>query len=219
VVEVQDDAANTWFEAFVDAATGELVSVTDFVAQATYRVLPIWKEYPTDGLETLVNPEDKVASPYGWLSTDGVNFNNFTAGNNAIAAIWADTAPATAADEFVYPYAVGEDVSTASQKRAAIVNAFYVVNTVHDISYRYGFTEATFNFQKTNIAHAGMGNDRVVISVQDSVGVDNAYFSTPADGSAGRMVMFMWDYFTPLRDGSLENDIVAHEMTHGITNR
>jgi hypothetical protein len=35
VVEVQDEKTNAWFEAFVDAASGELVSVTDFVAQAT----------------------------------------------------------------------------------------------------------------------------------------------------------------------------------------
>ena len=30
------------------------------------------------------------------------------------------------------------------------------------------------------------------------------------------------DFFPPLqpnRDGSLENDIIVHEMTHGITNR
>jgi extracellular elastinolytic metalloproteinase len=193
--------------------------VTDFVAQATYRVLPIWKEYPTDGFETLVDPEDKTASPYGWLSTDGVTFNNETAGNNVIAAIRTNTAPITAPNTFAYPYTNGEDPSTTLQKNAAIANAFYVVNTVHDISYKYGFTEATFNFQRSNIVAAGKGNDRVTISVQDSSGTDNANFASPPDGSAGRMRMYLWTMTIPYRDGSVENDIVAHEMTHGITNR
>jgi extracellular elastinolytic metalloproteinase len=219
VVEVQDEATNAWFEAFVDAATGELVSVTDFVAQATYRVVPIYNEYPTDGFETLVNPEDKSASPLGWLSTDGVNFNNFTAGNNAIAAIGSATAPQTAPDEFVYPYTNGADPVTASQKNAAIVNAFYVVNSVHDITYKYGFTEATFNFQQNNTVRAGLGNDRVTVSVQDPSGTNNANFATPADGTSGRMRMYLWTITNPRRDGSLENDIVVHEMTHGVTNR
>jgi extracellular elastinolytic metalloproteinase len=218
-VEVQDDATNAWFEAFVDAATGELVSVTDFVAKATYRVLPIWKQNPTEGFETLVNPEDKTASPYGWVSTDGVSSSNETAGNNAIAAIHVTTAPMAGPNEFVYPYTNGEDPSTTSQKNAAVVNAFYVVNTVHDISYRYGFTEATFNFQRTNLVPAGKGNDRVTISIQDSSSNDDANFATPPDGSAGRMCMFLWTMTIPYRDGSVENDIVAHEMTHGITNR
>jgi extracellular elastinolytic metalloproteinase len=116
------------------------------------------------------------------------------------------------------------------------VNAFYIVNSVHDISYKYGFTEATFNFQQTNIASGGKGNDRVTVSVQDASGTNNANFATPADGSSGSMRMYLWTTTTPGRDGrltgpihecpisdddigSLENDIVVHEMTHGITNR
>ena len=31
--------------------------------------------------------------------------------------------------------------------------------------------------------------------------------------------MFLWDLTNPMRDGSLENDIVIHEYTHGLTNR
>ena len=33
--QVRNEEAGTWFEAFVDAHTGELVSVTDFVAKAS----------------------------------------------------------------------------------------------------------------------------------------------------------------------------------------
>ena len=53
---------------------------------------------------------------------------------------------------------------------AARVNAFYVVNTVHDFSYLYGFTEDAFNFQNSNFGKGGLGNDRVEISVQNATG-------------------------------------------------
>lgn len=33
------------------------------------------------------------------------------------------------------------------------------------------------------------------------------------------MRMFLWTLTNPFRDGALENDIVVHENTHGITNR
>ena len=31
--------------------------------------------------------------------------------------------------------------------------------------------------------------------------------------------MFIWTITNPNRDGSLENDIPVHEMTHGLTTR
>ncbi len=56
---------------------------------------------------------------------------------------------------------------------AARVNTFYLVNTVHDISYLYGFTEAAFNFQNNNFGRGGAGNDRIQVSVQDTSGKNN----------------------------------------------
>lgn len=55
----------------------------------------------------------------------------------------------------------------------ARTNTFYIVNTVHDISYIYGFTESGFNFQNNNFGKGGAGNDRVTVSVQDAAGVNN----------------------------------------------
>lgn len=37
VVQIQNDATGAWFEAFVDADAGVLVSVTDFVTRASVR--------------------------------------------------------------------------------------------------------------------------------------------------------------------------------------
>ncbi|KAI0033845.1 Fungalysin metallopeptidase-domain-containing protein [Vararia minispora EC-137] len=215
VIQVENDSG-MWVEAFVDAHENKVVSITDFVTSLTYRVLPIQKEIVTQGFETLVNPENAATSPSGWVTT------TTTAGNNAIAFKSSQTtgvASQSSSGSFVFTQDPAQAPTVSANLNAAIVNAFYVVNSIHDISYLYGFTESAFNFQNNNFGKGGAGNDRVTISVQDSAGIDNADFATPADGTSGRMRMFLWDLTNPQRDGSLENDIVSHENTHGITNR
>ena len=63
----------------------------------------------------------------------------------------------TSTGSFVYVADPDQDPTIAENVNAAIVNAFYVVNTVHDISYLYGFTEAAFNFQNDNQGKGGKG--------------------------------------------------------------
>ncbi|KAI0266683.1 Fungalysin metallopeptidase-domain-containing protein [Gloeopeniophorella convolvens] len=221
VVQIQNETTGAWFEAFVDAHTNELLSVTDFVARASYRVLSINKEYPTQGFQVLTDPQDLSASPNGWHS-DGKTTTTTTAGNNAIAFKGSQsgvTKQSSSGLNFIYTENGNAAPTTAANVAAAVTNAFYVVNTIHDVSYKYGFTEATFNFQNNNFGKSGKGNDRVTISVQDFASTDNADFSTPADGQSGAMRMFPWDLTNPERDGALENDIVSHDNTHGITNR
>ncbi|KAH8107793.1 Fungalysin metallopeptidase-domain-containing protein [Cristinia sonorae] len=220
VVQIQNDKTGAWFEAFVDAHTGDLVTVTDFVTKATYRVLPIQKEILTEGFEVLTDPQDVTASPQGWHS-DGTTTTTTTAGNNAIAFKGAQTSVTSESSpgQFIFTQNANQAPTVQVNVDAARTNAFYVVNTIHDVSFKYGFTEAAFNFQNNNFGNGGKGNDRVTISVQDSAGKDNADFATPADGQSGRMRMFLFDVTNPNRDGALENDIVSHENTHGITNR
>lgn len=221
VVQIQNEATGAWVEAFVDAHNNKVVSITDFVAKASYRVLPITKEVLTDGFETVTDPQDTVASPSGWHST-GSTTTTTTAGNNVVAYKGSQSKTASQSSSglnFIYTQNPANAPTTSANLNAAITNAFYIVNSVHDLSYRYGFTESAFNFQTNNFGKGGAGSDRVTVSVQDSAGTDNADFSTPADGQSGAMRMFLWDETSPERDGALENDIVVHENTHGITNR
>ncbi|KAF9488922.1 hypothetical protein BDN71DRAFT_1484991 [Pleurotus eryngii] len=226
VIQIQNDETGAWVEAFIDAHTGELHSVTDFVAKASYRVLPIQKEILTQGFETLTDPQDLTASPQGWHS-DGTTSTTTTAGNNAIAFKGSQTSvtgQSSATDNFIFTQSATTAPTTQANLDAARTNAFYIVNSVHDIAYKYGFTESSFNFQNNNFGKGGSGNDRVTVSVQDSAGTNNADFATPADGQSGRMrysriVVFLWTQTSPQRDGALENDIIVHENTHGITNR
>ncbi|KAL0957837.1 hypothetical protein HGRIS_000022 [Hohenbuehelia grisea] len=213
VIQIQNEETGTHVEAFIDAHSGELLSITDFVARASYRVLPITEEIPTQGFSTLTDPADTTSSPDGWHS-DGTTSTTTTAGNNAIAFKGTQTSVTSQSSanlNFVFTQDASAAPTTQSNLDAARTNAFFVVNTVHDIAYRYGFTEAAFNFQNNNFNKGGKGNDRVTISVQSSAGTNNADFSTPPDGQSGAM--------RPQRDGALENDIVVHENTHGITNR
>ncbi|KIY64881.1 hypothetical protein CYLTODRAFT_401264 [Cylindrobasidium torrendii FP15055 ss-10] len=209
-VQIQNAKDNSWFEAYVDAHTGELLSLVDFVADATYTVLPITKQNLEEGQEELKDPEDEDSSPSGW-STDGA-----TSGNNVVAYIDDEDNTATT---FSKEYDVSKAPSASVNQDAARTNAFYLSNKVHDILYKYGFTEEAFNFQDDNFGNGGEGGDPVLISVQSSDGTDNANFATPPDGQSGQCNMFLWDYTDPLRDGSLENDIPVHELTHGLTNR
>lgn len=73
------------------------------------------------------------------------------------------------------------DPSLPANAVAAQTNAFFVANAVHDFAYRYGFTEEKFNFQLNNFGKGGKENDRVLLSVQDASGKNNANFATPPE--------------------------------------
>ncbi|EAU86463.1 metalloprotease [Coprinopsis cinerea okayama7 len=216
--QIENVEDNKWYEAYIDAHNGELLSVVDFTADATYRALPITKQAYPDGLELIVDPQDSLASPSGWHAS-GSTLN--TSGNNVISFKGSQSSltSQSSANTFNYSYNDAQSPSVQSNVDAARVNAFYVLNVVHDFTYRYGFTEAAFNFQNDNFGKGGRGNDRVTVSVQDSSGTNNANFATPPDGQSGRCRMYIWTRTTPNRDGSLQNDILVHEVGHGITNR
>ncbi|KAJ7235397.1 Fungalysin metallopeptidase-domain-containing protein [Mycena rebaudengoi] len=212
--QVRDEAAGTWYEALIDAHDGKLLSVVDYVSKASYRVIPIKKQSVPDGFETLRDPSDRAASPRGWHSTP-FGDSTTTSGNNAVS------------------YKGGPKLGDASKKpivpanvAAAIVNNFYIITIVHDIAYRYRFTEHAFNFQNNNFGHGGKGGDRTTASIQDASEINNADIavlrsnrSFHFSGQSGHMRMFLWNSTKPRRDGAFEKDIVIHEIMHGITNR
>ncbi|KAK0505570.1 Fungalysin metallopeptidase-domain-containing protein [Armillaria luteobubalina] len=215
VIQVQNDDTNAWYEAFVDAHSGEILSVTDFVAEATYTVVPITEDAVTEGEETLIDPEDPTSSSSGWVTS------NETAGNNVIAykSTQSSTTSSSSPNTFSYPYNTTLGPTNGSNIDAARTNAFYIINKVHDYAYKYGWTEASYNFQNSNFGRGGAEGDRVLMSVQDPGGTNNANFATPPDGQSGTCRMYIWTLTTPNRDGALQNDIIVHEFTHGITNR
>lgn len=81
----------------------------------------------------------------------------------------------------VFNYTYDVDLDPTDNVDAARVNGFYVVNKLHDVLYRYGWTEDAFNFQTDNFGMGGKGRDRVLMSVQDASGINNANFATPPE--------------------------------------
>ena len=193
---------------------------------ASYRVYAMPVESPNYGTRTLVaNPENLVASPFGWHDTNGVDGAEFTntRGNNTDAYDDDNAnnnpdgkyAPSPGGN-LIFDFILNTTYSAGDQsENAAITNLFYWTNIIHDVTYQYGFDEASGNFQQNNYGNGGLGNDPVNAEAQDGSGTCNANFSTPGDGSRPRMQMYVCN----TRDGDLDNMVIIHEYGHGISNR
>ncbi len=95
---------------------------------------------------------------------------------------------------YTYNHAL-EPLATPNQSKAATVNAFFVVNWMHNWFYDSGFTEATGNAQADNFGRGGIAGDSMIVAAQAGANVgsrNNATMSTPADGLRPRMRMFLW---------------------------
>ncbi|SDQ06873.1 Por secretion system C-terminal sorting domain-containing protein [Chryseobacterium soldanellicola] len=164
---------------------------------ASYNIFALPIEAPTFGSRSVVsNPWILTSSPEGWHS-DGTNHYTNTRGNNVYA--YEDTADADAPGfspdggatrNFNFPYSTNG--TPAANQSAAITNLFYMNNKVHDVFYKFGFTESARNFQQNNFGLGGVGNDYVEAEAQDGGGTNNANFGTPADGGNGVMQMYLW---------------------------
>ncbi|KAI8833345.1 peptidase M36 [Chytridium lagenaria] len=174
------------------------------------------------GQSTFVDPSLKDASPLGWQSSLTAAGEYQTTGNNLRAVYQTVSGPlgvSRQGGQFNYPYNITADPSTTGNVAAAMANTFFVSNMYHDVMYRYGFTEQFANFQNNNFGRGGFGNDGVLAIVQASDGLNNANFATPADGSPGRMRMYIWDITNPRLDSDLDNGVIIHELSHGLSNR
>ena len=134
---------------------------------------------------------------------------NYTPG----AVTGASTPPYTCCTD------VGDPVTGTAYRSGVVTHLFYLTNRYHDALYQVGFTEAARNFQNDNFGRGGVAGDRISAEAQDSSGTNNANFATPADGGRGRMQMYVFTGATPNRDGSLDANVVFHELTHGVSNR
>lgn len=197
-------------------------------APNSYTVFDYPLESPNHGNRSVVtNPYTRFApagagpgATNGWHS-DGSSNYTITRGNN----VWASedvnsdnvpgSSPNSATLDFDHPYAQALNTAAANQS-AAITNLFYWNNLIHDVLWRFGFDEPSGNFQANNQGRGGAGNDFIYADAQDGSGTNNANFSTPPDGSNGRMQMYLWNYPTNYQaDSDFDNAIIAHEYGHG----
>ncbi len=232
-------ARGEMFRSLVDAETGTVLvrqGLTEYISAASYRVFtsdspsPMSPGLATPGTtqpaevaRTLVTIDafDTTASPNGWID-DGVNE---TRGNNVDAHLdlnaddIADTPRPQGSPSRVFDFTFDSTQAPTAYQNAAVTQLFYWNNYIHDRYYQLGFTEAAGNFQNNNFGKGGSANDAVQADAQDGSGTNNANFSTPSDGSPGRMQMYVFTGPTPDRDGDFDQEVVIHEYTHGLSNR
>jgi|JI10StandDraft_1071094.scaffolds.fasta_scaffold00502_6 hypothetical protein len=88
-----------------------------------------------------------------------------------------------------------EPLASAEQQAAAITQLFYGINWLHDDWYDAGFTEAAGNGQTSNYGRGGVEGDALLAEDQDDANGgsrNNANMSTPEDGMAPRMQVYLW---------------------------
>jgi extracellular elastinolytic metalloproteinase len=137
-----------------------------------------------------------------------------------------------------------ENPNYVKDREASVTNLFFLLNRMHDLSFRLGFDEAMGNFQQHNFAKGGKEFDAVRGMAMASVAVsslNNAFMFTPGDGGeptqfldpnqpdriASYIPPFTGIFMTrpetgweaPCGDLDMEASTVWHEYTHGITNR
>ena len=106
-------------------------------------------------------------------------------------------------------------------RRGTVTQLFYLTNWYRTTRlYALGFTEAARNFQDEQFRRGGAGQRCGPCRGAGRFGgTNNANFSTPPDGVPGRMQMFIFTGPDTGRDGSIDPEIVLHELTHGLSNR
>ena len=174
---------------------------------------PIYTVFPLPFESPLYTTQKKKENPFGneyslngWHDFKGSlgNEDKTTKGNNVYAYEDADADDEPGYSpyvnntyEFNYPF---DSTNFPLENRdAGLTQLFYVNNMVHDITYAYGFDEASGNFQTTNFNKGGAENDFVHAQALDGSGFNNANFSTPPDGQSPRMQMYVWKISRPTK--------------------
>ena len=176
---VRTPDGNHWYNASVDASSGSISSLVDYMNHATYEVFALPGENPDETPRTIVTDPHIITptpaplpSPFGWHDTNGIAGAEFTitTGNNVNA--YADRDANNLPDAGSQPDGgAGLDFTGAlvtfdpsqppsSYTAAAVVNLFYWTNVIHDVHYLYGFDGAARNFQVNNYGRGGLGVTR-----------------------------------------------------------
>jgi extracellular elastinolytic metalloproteinase len=233
--QAQRGSPRSFFDFNVDASSGRVWTRFDWTSGARYRVYSQPTESPNhstplppnDGRTLVTNPEDATASPGGWHFADTANLR----GNNV--DVYEDrnandlppeqenppgVEPSCAPGQ-ICDFPLDLTAPPANSISAAVANAFYWANTVHDIQYKYGFDEAAGNFQSNNFGRGGLELDHLTVEIQDGGSDCQANFSVPPDGQGPRMQLYTCSNTNPASDGALDNGVIIHEYAHGITVR
>jgi len=201
-----DENAKPW-----DSPHGNVMPAPQGADVYAYRTA----EYLEAPLVTLSHGPISTMDP--WLADDATS----TMGNNVLAYVDVIapngpsngdyTAEMTSANTFDYAYDTDQKEYSMHNRKAAIVNLFYMNNYLHDDYYDHGFDEMSGNGQASNYERGGEEGDALHVQVQDYSGFNNANMSTPADGRSPQMQMYLWDVSSPVNGVDQGVTITTHD--------
>jgi hypothetical protein len=224
--ETMIDGGSGSRETVLDARTGRVLYRNDHTAYAGPEGTVFTAQNPDGASRVVVSFAGAPFDNAGWVTdraTAGNNANAYEDANNDDVSDYQPQTPASpdpAYQHFTFPfsdaYATSGGTDIATDRDAAIVQAFYRVNWLHDYFYALGFDEAAGNFQDDNFGRGGVGGDGMLVEVH------NGFTGGPAESSntqtpPGQRPRL--ELNAALRDGALDADLVAHEYTHGVSNR
>src|SRR5262245_37985250 len=151
-----------------------------------------------------------VRFPADWIDDTGKSV-----GNTTIATLGASstTLPGVPQGDGSFLFRPANDGGDEQK----MLNIFYFCNYMHDFLFILGFDEAAGNFQKINFSNVGLGNDPVRARAHSGAVNGTANMSTGPDGQPPLMNMGL--VVGSGRHTAFDFDVVAHEYTHGLTNR
>jgi len=211
----------------VSIDSGTIVQIQDLTNHASYRVVPInMPNIGNSSRETYIDPFLREYSPLGWHNDDDETYTD-TRGNNCIVVEnsdgddkFNDGKPVSGGIRLKFEFSYNADKKTVEEnQKAAASNVFYIINLLHDIYYKLGFTEGYGNFQYTNFSGEGQGKDPVVVVVSDRKMTNNAQMIVDVDGIAPILRLYPFTKNDLERDPAFDNQIIIHEFTHGVSNR
>jgi hypothetical protein len=98
---------------------------------------------------------------------------NWDGGND-----WKDNPRPDGGPKLKFDFEYSPKAEPRQYVNATVTQLFYDTNMYHDLLYRYGFDEASGNFQQYNFGKGGSEEDGVIIDAQDGGGLNNANFLT-----------------------------------------
>ncbi|KAI8048416.1 Fungalysin metallopeptidase-domain-containing protein [Syncephalis plumigaleata] len=181
----------------------------------TYSAIPVGqRNIRTTRPSNIVNPQNDLTNKIDWHTVNGRKSTDLS-GNNAVVESWLGDAKIEATDgRFVFPYN-----TVQGRTKNGVVNAFYVVNSMHDTFKNYGFKENNGNFQQVNFRKGGASQDPIRIYAQSPLLVNNAAFCAAPDGQSGEMIIGHYRVGNTLLDLTWSNEILIHEVAHGLSRR
>ncbi|KAJ1969585.1 hypothetical protein IWQ62_000530 [Dispira parvispora] len=227
--EMEIRTTNDWAQGYVDSQTGNVVMYSSYAKDAYYRVQPLGTNDPgSDSRRIVKDTELKPEDVKNWHYNKTGTMYRETRGNNVHAQAdpqsiglekWEQLPRPQANADMGFDFPIDLSQEPGNYSDAAVTNLFYWCNIMHDILYQYGFNEVAGNLQDDNFNRGGKGNDAVAALAQYGYEMNNALMMVGPDGERPIMMMFLWDYTTPMRDGDLASDVIIHEYTHALSTR